>query len=160
MDLLCGKYLVVLHIWTYKLPFVWIKPSKIKLMFCRVEKKTPLYVACIYKTWLCLYHSCTYFTAYSILPPYQVELMTNFIVFLGARVVTAALKGTCIFSLSFLCYRYSESMHVTVPAGCQWFLKQSIKAPSNLQSLASVLPQASPVMGLVAHDLHHVTSCV
>lgn len=70
------------------------------------------------------------------------------------------IKAYLYFSLSILCYHCSDGVYITMPAGCQWFLKQSSKAPSNLQSLASVLPQASPVMGLVAHDPRHVSSYV
>lgn len=38
--------------------------------------------------------------------------------------------------------------------------KAKHKAPSNLQSLACALPQALPVMVLVAHDPRHVSSYV
>lgn len=72
----------------------------------------------------------------------------------------STIKACLYLSLSIYCYRCSDGVCITIPAGCLWFLKQSSKTPFNLQSLASVLPLAPPVMGLVAHDPHHVSSYV
>lgn len=58
---------------------------------------------------------------------------------------------------SFLCSFYVTAV-LTACATTAVISKAKHKAPSNLQSLACVLPRASSLMGLVAHSPHHVSS--